>query len=95
MRPRRQRVSVCSTIAGTSIARRLRKQETWETNATAIAETVAFVEAIAKRYSSNDALLGISLLNEPTVLLLLSTVYHAPSSRCRSVALLLALGSAS
>ncbi len=53
-----------------------RKQETWETNATAIAETIAFVEAIAQKYSGQDALLGISLLNEPTVPLFSSRFSH-------------------
>ncbi len=42
-------------------------EEPWEKNATAIAETVTFVGQLAKRYGSNAALVGISLLNEPTV----------------------------
>ena len=41
--------------------------ESWEKNDTAIAETVSFVSQLAQRYGSRAALLGISLLNEPTV----------------------------
>ena len=72
-----------------------RKQETWETNATAIAETVSFVEAIAQEYGGQDALLGISLLNEPTVPHLSPTACHCQCSKTRSAALLLAVVPAS
>ena len=43
------------------------REQIWENNATAIAATVQFIADIAHRYGSEEALLGISLLNEPTV----------------------------